>query len=121
VGDPAGPEHGGGGAASGRSVPIRDRDSKYSGPFDEVFRTEGTRASRPRSTPRRRTRSPSRGSGRLATSASTTSWSSADATSSEPFGSSLPITKPSGRTGTEVRTSLASDVIEFGKQRRRGS
>jgi hypothetical protein len=28
---------------SGIRVLIRDRDSKYSSPFDEVFRTEGVR------------------------------------------------------------------------------
>jgi putative transposase len=52
---------------------IRDRDSKFSRSFDEVFRTEGPESSRRRSGPRRRTPSPSGGSERHAGSASTTS------------------------------------------------
>ena len=43
VGDPAAPKPRGGGAASRRPVPDPRRDSKFSGPFDEVFRAEGVR------------------------------------------------------------------------------
>jgi hypothetical protein len=48
---------------------IRDRDSKFSGPFDEIFRSEGVRFSGPRSGLRRRTRSRSYGSARSGLSA----------------------------------------------------
>ncbi len=41
MGHPASPRPGNAGAASSRPVPDRDRDSKFSGPFDEVFPTEG--------------------------------------------------------------------------------
>jgi hypothetical protein len=43
LGDPAGTQPRSRLRRSGRPLPDRDRDSKYSGPFDEVFRSEGIR------------------------------------------------------------------------------
>ena len=50
---------------------IRDRDSKYSGPFDEVFRSEGIRVVKTPVRAPRRTPSPSASSGPSARSVST--------------------------------------------------
>jgi putative transposase len=50
---------------------VRDRDSKFSRAFDEVFRTEGSRSSAPRIGHPTRTPSPNAGSARSAATAST--------------------------------------------------
>ena len=52
---------------------IRDRDSKFSGGFDEVCRTEGAKIIKTPVRPRGRTRSPNAGCEPFAGSASTTS------------------------------------------------
>jgi hypothetical protein len=51
---------------------LRDRDAKFSGPFDEVLRTEGLKVVKTPSVRRGRTRSRSSGSAPFDESASTT-------------------------------------------------
>jgi Integrase core domain len=77
---------------------VRDRDSKFTREFDEVFRSHGIRVSRLRSGRRRRERTPSAGSGACAASASTGSWSSAAATSIMSSSHTSGITTSIGRT-----------------------
>jgi putative transposase len=50
---------------------IHDRDSKFSGTFDEVFRSEGSLSSTHRSAPRKRTPTPSASSAPSAQNVST--------------------------------------------------
>jgi len=63
-----------------KHILLRDRDSKFCGPFDEVFRTEGLNVVRTPVQARRRTLSRSVGSAVLEETSSTTSSSSAAAT-----------------------------------------
>jgi hypothetical protein len=77
---------------------IRDRDARYTGPFDEVFRTKDVDIVKPRSGLRERTRSPSGGSARSGPSALTGYWCSAAATWSGSFGLTPLTTTGEGRT-----------------------
>jgi hypothetical protein len=60
VGDPAGSQPGGGERLEAIRFVIRDRDAKFSGPFDEVFRSEGVNIVKTPIGLRERTHSPSR-------------------------------------------------------------
>ncbi len=77
--------------------------SKFTGSFDEVFRSEGVTVIETRSAPRERTRSPSGGSARFGPSGSIGCWSSAAATWSASFGPTAPTSTPKHR-GLGLRT-----------------
>jgi hypothetical protein len=77
---------------------VRDRDAKFTAPFDEVFRSEGVRILRTPVRAPRRTRSWSAGSAACAESAWTGCSSSASATSSARCGSMWSTTTLIGRT-----------------------
>jgi putative transposase len=74
---------------------IRDRDSKFSGPFDEVFRSEGVNIVKTPIRPRRRTHSPNDGSERSGRSAWTGCLCSVAAIWNECFGPT-PLTTTRG-------------------------
>jgi hypothetical protein len=78
---------------------VRDRDAKFSGPFDEVFRTEGIAVCGHRFGHRRRMRSRSVGSEPSDESASTMCSSSADVTYSKSSMRTGTTTTGQGRTG----------------------
>jgi hypothetical protein len=78
---------------------IRDRDSKFTGAFDEVFRSEGVRIIQTPVRAPQRTPSPSGGSARFGPSAWTGCSCSAAATWSASFGPTSLITTPGGRIG----------------------
>jgi hypothetical protein len=86
----------------GRERPLRllthDRDAKFSGGFDEVFRTEGIAIIRTPFRPQTPTRTPSASSAPCGRSASTGCSYSAEASSSASYGSTSTTTTASTRT-----------------------
>jgi hypothetical protein len=96
---------------------IRDYDSKFSGPFDEVFRSEGMRISRRRSGLRARTRTPSGGSAPSGWSAWTgcsssavSTWRACFARTSSTTTRPGPISGPrSADAGAEVGSGSVAD------------
>ncbi len=89
---------------------IRDRDTKYVGSFDEVFRSEGTRSSKPRSGPQMPTPTPSDSCEPSDPSASTTSLSSTLGTSGGFCATTPIITTIIDRTRGSPRRSRPSDL-----------
>jgi putative transposase len=87
------------GALEDKHVLIRDRDSEFSGPFDEVFRTEGARVIKTPVRAPRRMLSRSGGWVQPVGSASTTCWCSADDISIVSCSPTPSTTTGRGRTG----------------------
>jgi putative transposase len=100
-------------ADQGMRLLIRDRDSKYAGSFDEVFRSAGIRVVKTPMGRRRQTLSPSGSSGPSAPNVSTGCSSSTTATSNASCASTSSTTTRNGPTARST-----SDHRNLGSHRR---